>query len=364
MQQEQLYNESKVVSGNALESNRSLVDKFYPLWHLVGNTPMVEVVYMYRGQRRSIFAKCEHYNLTGSIKDRVALYILQQAYLEERIKPSDTIVEATCGNSAVSIAAIGRRLGHKVMLFMPDWLQPELYSTARSLGAQVITVSREEGGMTACMQRAEAMAADNSQVFYISQFTNKLTVEAHERTTGFEIWKQLRVNQISPDAFIAGVGTGGTVMGVGNYLRERKKTVRIHPLEPVEFPILSGKTSYANHRIDGVAQEIVPPIVDLEGLDTVVRAHDGDAILMARKLTSELGFSVGISSGANFVGAIRVQTLLGAASTVVTVFCDNGNRYSVNNDLGEDVAIRPGYLTPKIKFVEYKPISRLYASVL
>src|SRR5665213_1828316 len=186
--------------------------KFDHLWHLVGNTPMIEIRYFYKGKTRGIYAKCEHYNLTGSIKDRMALHILERAYMEKRIKPGDRIVEATSGNTGISLAAIGRALGHPVTIIMPDWMSRERKAIIRSLGAEIKTVSKRNGGFLGCIERCLDMADADPDVFLPRQFDSGGNPEAHRRTTAPEIWNQLGSMGLHPDAFVAGVGTGGTVM--------------------------------------------------------------------------------------------------------------------------------------------------------
>jgi cysteine synthase A len=169
--------------------------------------------------------------MTGSIKDRMARHILRRAYTEGSIQSGDTIVEATSGNTGISFPALGRALGHPVVILMPEWMSRERMELIRSFGAMLIAVPRAEGGFTGSIARAEAMARERTDVFLPRQFTNRADVEAHECSTGPEIWHQLAEHGLIPDAFVAGVGTGGTVMGVGRYLGSRRDAVRIHPLE-------------------------------------------------------------------------------------------------------------------------------------
>jgi cysteine synthase len=331
--------------------------RFKWLSRLVGNTPLLAIEFTYRGRLRVIYAKSEQFNLTGSIKDRMALCILQQAYAERRIFLGDTIAEATSGNTGISFAALGRALGNPVTIFMPDWMSRERVDLIHSLGALVVPVAREEGGFIGSIQRAEAMAAELPNVFLPHQFSNQANIEAHEKTTGPEIWWQLQSDSLQPDAFVAGVGTGGTVMGVGRYLRSQVPSVRIYPLEPAESPTLSAGHKVGRHRIQGISDEFIPPIVDLGELDPAVSVHDGDAILMAQKLASQLGLGVGISSGANFLGALEVQNNLGEASVVVTVFPDSNKKY-LSTDLLREEPVRPEYLTPEVELLTFRALNR------
>ncbi|MBX7204277.1 MAG: PLP-dependent cysteine synthase family protein [Bacteroidia bacterium] len=332
--------------------------KFHHLWHLIGNTPMIELVYRYSGKERRIFVKCEHYNLTGSIKDRMALYILQQSYRDKNINPSDTIVEATSGNTGISFSAIGRALGHGVKIIMPNWLSKERMDIIRSLGAQVILISKEEGGFLGSIALSQKMAAEGGGIFLPRQFENKYNAEAHEKTTAKELWVQLQSIDLIPDAFVAGVGTGGTIMGVGAYLKQKDAKIKVHPLEPEESPTLSVGHKVGSHRIQGISDEFIPDIVKLERLDEIVQASDGDSILMAQKLARQLGLAVGISSGANVIGAMKVQEKMGGDAVVATVFSDSNKKY-LSTDLMKEEPVKPGYLSPQIELVEYNPIHRL-----
>ena len=331
--------------------------QFGQLWHLVGNTPMLQLNYTYQGKKGQIYVKCEHYNLTGSVKDRMALYIMYQAYLLNKIKPTDTIVEATSGNTGIAFAAIGKALGHQVKIIMPNWLSKERIDIIKSLGAEVILISKDEGGFLGSIQLSEEMAAKGG-VFLPKQFSNCYNAEAHQKTTGKEIWRQLSSLGIMPDAFVAGVGTGGTVMGVGNYLRMMNPKVKIHPLEPAESPTLSTGHKVGSHRIQGISDEFIPAIVKLNELDEVVQAGDGDAIIMAQKLSTQLGLAVGISSGANVIGAIKLKQQMGDDATVVTLLCDSNKKY-LSTDLVKEEPAKPGYLSTQTEFINFQPISRL-----
>jgi cysteine synthase A len=346
----------EVVAGALLPA--ALTHKFAHLWHLVGNTPMLALHYRYRGQPGCIYVKCEHYNLTGSLKDRMALYILQKAYEQGRISPGDTIVEATSGNTGIAFAAIGKALGHPVRILMPDWLSRERIDIIRSLGAEVTLVSKAQGGFLGSIQLSQDMAAADAGMFLTQQFENRYNAEAHARTTGPEIAAQLASLGRTPTAFVAGVGTGGTVMGTGQYLRQRFPAVKIHPLEPAESPTLTTGHKVGSHRIQGISDEFIPAIVQLNELDAVVQASDGDAILVAQQLATQLGLAVGISSGANVIGAIRLAAELGPAATVVTLLCDSNKKY-LSTDLLREEPVRAGYLAPDLTFTDYQPIGRL-----
>jgi len=346
----------------ATEQNHALdartLSRFRGLGRMVGNTPMLAIEFTYRGEKRTLYAKSEQLNMTGSIKDRMALYILQRAYSEAKIRPGDTIAEATSGNTGISFAALGRALGHPVTIFMPDWMSRERVELISSLGAKIIPVSREQGGFLGSIRLSEELAAQRDDVFLPCQFANQANVEAHAATTGPEIWFQLRFNGLVPDAFVAGVGTGGTVMGVGNFLRAQHPAVKIHPLEPAESPTLSTGHKVGQHRIQGISDEFIPAIVELGKLDEVVSVPDGDAILMAQKLAAQLGLAVGISSGANFLGALKVQNAMGRDAVVVTVFSDDNKKY-LTTDLLRQEPVREDYLTPEIELADFAAFKRV-----
>ena len=333
----------------------TLEQRFRALSLLVGNTPLLAVHYAYRGSERTVYAKSENLNMTGSVKDRMALHILHTAYERGMLPPMTTIVEATSGNTGISFAGIGRALGHPCRIFMPDWMSQERVALIRSFGAETVPVSYDEGGFLGSIRLADAWAEDNRPAFLPHQFSNEENCCAHEQTTGPEIWHQLQSRGLRPNAFVAGVGTGGTIMGVGRYLRHREPAVRIHPLEPANSPTLRTGTCVGKHRIQGISDEFIPPIVELERLDPVVDVGDGDAILMAQSLACHLGLGVGISSGANFIGAVQIQEEMGDDAVVVTVFPDTNKKY-LSTDLMNPEPVRDGFWSPEIQLREFEVI--------
>jgi cysteine synthase A len=336
---------------------RNLAAQTDSLWRLIGNTPLLAIYYSLNGgPEQRILVKCEQYNLTGSIKDRMALYILQKAKELSLIKPDDMIVEATSGNTGIAFAAIGRALGHRVRIIMPDWMSVERRSLIKSYGAEVELVSNVQGGFKGSISRAEYLGA-HENVFLPRQFENRFNVEAHEKTTGREIAYTLLLEDIKPSAFVAGVGTGGTVMGVGNSLRRLYPEITIHPLEPAESPTLTTGYKTGSHRIQGISDEFIPAIVDLKALDAIVQVSDGDAILMAQQLSRVLGLGVGISSGANFIGAVKLQQQKGPGSEVVTVFPDDNKKY-LSTALTGDEPVTDSYLSPAISLLDYETLER------
>ena len=232
----------------------------------------------------------------------------------------------------------------------------------RSLGAKIVPVSREQGGFLGSIRLAEGFARDHG-AFLPRQFSNDANAEAHDRTAGPEIWWQLEERGLKPDAFVAGVGTGGTIMGVGRFLRRAHPTVKLHPVEPAESPTLTTGHKVGKHRIQGISDEFVPAILRLGELDPVIAVSDGDAILMAQKLAAQLGLAVGISSGDNFLAALRVQELLGRDAVVATVFCDDNKKY-LSTDLLREEPVRPDYLSPAVELTDFESYKRVCATCL
>ncbi len=326
---------------------------------LIGNTPLLAIAFDFRGRRRTIYAKAEHLNMTGSIKDRMALHIIRKAYERGLLRPGDRIAEATSGNTGIALSAIGRALGHPVTIFIPSWMSEERIKLMGSFGAEIRLVRKDEGGFQGSIALAEEYARAQEHVFLPRQFSNEDNVEAHYQTTGPEIWHQLRFGGESPDAFVAGVGTGGTIMGVGRFLREQNRAIKLFPLEPSNSPTMSTGYKVGKHRIQGISDEFIPPIVDLKGMDHVVAVDDGDSIIMAQRLAADLGLGVGISSGANFLGALLVQEELGEDATVVTVFADDNKKY-LSTDLLGDEPVKPGFLAPQVALVSVRAFERVY----
>lgn len=329
---------------------------------MIGRTPLIEIRYTSRGRPRRIFAKYEQRNMTGSVKDRMAAWILARACATSALQSGDTIAEATSGNTGISFAAMGRALGHPVRIYMPDWLSRERITLMRSFGAEVVLVSRDQGGFLGSIALANEFAKDEAcagrRVFLPHQFDNPANIEAHEHSTGPEIVAQLRSIGRSCDAFVAGVGTGGTVMGVGRALRATWPGVRIHPLEPANSPTLREGRKVGSHRIQGISDEFVPSIVNLATLDGVIDIWDGDAILAAQAL-GRVGLAVGISSGANFLGADalidELQSTVGPDPTVVTVFADSNKKY-LSTDLCRDEPTRADYRSGALAITSWTAI--------
>ena len=339
-----------------MESNSN--QRIHGLSCLIGNTPLLAIEFLYKGKNRTIYAKAENLNMTGSIKDRMAFHILEQGYKRGILKPGNLIIEATSGNTGIAFAAIGKALGHPVTIFMPGWMSEERINLIRSLGAEIVLISRDGGGFLGSIRRAEELAATTEGAFLPRQFSNEDNAEAHYLTTGPEIWWQLRFRSLYPKAFIAGVGTGGTIMGVGRFLKEKYPSIQIHPLEPSNSPTLSTGHKVGKHRIQGISDEFIPSILNLDNLDEIISVDDGDAIIMAQKLSEELGLGVGISSGANFLGALITQNELGEDEVVVTIFPDDNKKY-LSTDLLREEPLKNGFMAPDVKLLSVRAFKRV-----
>lgn len=324
-------------------------DRFEKVKPLIGNTPLLEIAFKYKGEERKIYAKAEYYNLTGSIKDRVAYYILRKAYETGKIKEGDIIAEATSGNTGISFSALGRYLSHPVIIFMPDWMSRERIALMESFGAEVHLVSHEEGGFLGSIAKAEELGK-KSNVFLPEQFSNPDNSLAHEIYTGEEIVNQLKILGKTADAVVAGVGTGGTVMGIGRRLKKENENCSIFPLEPSNSPTLSTGYKVGKHRIYGISDEFIPDLLKLSETDSVVSVDDGDSIAMARKLSEELGIGVGVSSGANFLGSILAQNKIGSDKCVVTVFADDNKKY-LSTDYSKKLEIKDDYISKDVELL-------------
>jgi len=329
---------------SVLVRTRTAVDD---LSALIGSTPLLQIDYEIDGREDHVFAKYESENMTGSVKDRMALHIIRESYSLGWLRPRDTIVEASSGNTGISFAAIGRALGHPVRIYMPNWMSSERVQLIHAFGAEVVPVSHGQGGFVGSVELARGYATSREDCFLPSQFENIANQKAHETGTGPEIERQLEMFGKRANAFVAGVGTGGTVMGVGKYLRRNDATVFVHPLEPANSPTLRTGCRVGSHRIQGISDEFIPELIHLESLDHIVDVWDGDAILMAQKLCQQLGLAVGISSGANILGAIQLKQKLGPRATVVTLLPDSNKKY-LSTDLCRAEPIEDRYLSPQV----------------
>jgi len=288
----------------------------------IGHTPLIRLQAASSLTRCNIFAKAEFMNPGGSIKDRIARHMLAEAEKRGELRPGSTIMEVTSGNTGIALAMVGAMRGYKVVVVMPRTVSRERRSMIKSFGAELELLDDIDDIQDA-IAGAEAFAATRDDIFLPRQFANPDNVETHRTTTGPEILRQLN-GEI--DAFVMGVGTGGTVMGVGRALRKAGSRVRIVAVEPDESAVLSGGAP-GPHGIQGLADGFIPALVNLDEIDQVVRIPTQDAIHAAQQISLEEGLLVGISSGANVLAATRVAAELGPGHNVVTVLCDRGERY-------------------------------------
>lgn len=318
--------------------------------NMIGNTPLLEIKYKYKGEERIIYAKAEFYNLTGSIKDRMARHIIEESYKDGSLKKGQPIIEATSGNTGIAFSALGALYEHPVHIFMPDWMTSERKQMIQKFGAELHEVSHEQGGFEGSVVLADKLAEEING-FRPQQFFNPYNEDAHFYTTGLEICTQLDKLEVVPDGFVAGVGTGGTIMGVGKRLRIKYPHVKLFPLEPFKAQSMTKGEKGIDHRIQGIGDGFVPELVKMDKLDDVLVVHDGDAILMAQKLARQLGLGVGVSSGANFIGAVQTQNTYGKDFVTITVFSDDSKKY-LSSDLLKKEPVLDGYISPDIELLE------------
>ena len=336
--------------------NENITKKFIELERLIGKTPLLAIDCLYKGEKRTVYAKYEAMQLSGSIKDRVAFYIMREAYKKGAVDENSIIVEATSGNTGIAFCAVGAYLGNKVQIFMPDWMSIERVNLMKSYGAEIRPVSREEGGFLGSIEMTEKLAEQNSRVFLPGQFSNEENCTAHYETTGREIAEQLEKLGKKADAVVAGVGTGGTIMGIGRRLRTVNSDCRLFPLEPLNSPTLSTGYKVGSHRIQGISDEFIPAIMKLDECDGVISVDDIDSIIMAQKLSRELGIGVGISSGANFLGVLSAGDKIGVDKTIVTVFADDNKKY-LSTDYCSDFEIKDEYMSKDIELLGVRTVS-------
>ena len=315
----------------------------------IGNTPMIKIKYRNGENINYIYTKLESYNPTGSIKDRVAYYIIENAKKRNILKEGMPIIEATSGNTGISLAAIGAYYKHPVYIFMPDWASIERVKLMKSYGAEVILVSKAEGGFKKCLEKAKKLA-EEKKGFLANQFSNTDNILAHYETTGEEIVNTLPEKIV---AFISGVGTGGTLIGVGRRLRKWDKNIEIVALEPDKMPLISQNKIIGNHKIEGIGDDFVPDLLDKNLIDRIILVNDDDAINMSRKIAKDLGIGVGISSGANFIAGIVYQEIIN--KPIVTVFADDNKKY-LSTDLIKDIDTNSNFISNKIELIDYEVI--------
>lgn len=312
------------------------MNKLSNLEKMIGNTPLIKIKYKYKGNIRYSYFKCEWYNLTGSIKDRVALGIIKSAYAEKKLHCGQTIVETTSGNMGISFSAIGKYLGHKVAIFMPSNMSNERKELIKLYGAEL----HEYSTFHECFENAKIYASTHNG-FLTNQFSNINNLYSHYNSTANEILEKTP----TPKCFVAGVGTAGTLMGIGKKLKEISNT-KIVALEPKSSLILSSGVSQGSHKLQGLSDDIVPDLYDSSIVDQIISVADNDAICMAQKISSHLGLGVGISGGANFIGTVLLD------NDAVSVFPDDNKKY-ISTDLISNCSSK---LVDDIELIDYEVI--------
>ena len=290
---------------------------------LIGDTPMVRLRRVVPEGAAEVLAKLESLNPAGSVKDRIALAMIEDAERRGLLKPGDTIVEPTSGNTGIGLAMVAAVKGYRLIVTMPEDMSLALRDLLARFGAQVVLTPAIEG-MTGAVYAAEELVRNNPGYFMPQQFENPANPEVHRRTTALEV---LAATEGRLDAFVAGVGTGGTLTGVGEVLKEHDPSILVVAVEPARSPVLQGGRPGV-HAIQGIGASFVPGVLNRRIIDQVIGIGDEEALAMARRLTREEGLLVGISAGANVAAAIRVARRLGRGKRVVTVLPDTGERYS------------------------------------
>lgn len=286
----------------------------------VGGTPLVKINRVISGPA-TVLAKVEAFEPAGSVKDRIALSIVRAAEASGALKPGGTIVEATSGNTGVGLAMVGAALGYRVIITMPETMSKERRAIMRAFGAELVLTS--EGGVAGAVAKAEEIAAATDNAILASQFTNPANPKAHRETTALEILEQAG----DLDVFVAGIGTGGTLTGVGTVLRQQRPNVKIFGVEPAESPLLS-EGHAAPHKIQGLGPNVVPEVLDQKIWDELLHITSDDALAYARRAAKEEGLLVGISSGAALAAAdLLSQRPELEGKTIVTLLPDTGERY-------------------------------------
>lgn len=298
------------------------MNAFGNITELIGKTPLVELKRLADDQSARLFAKVEFFNPGGSVKDRICLSMIEEGERSGQLQPGATLVEPTSGNTGIGLALVAAVRGYKLILVMPESMSMERASLLSSYGAQLVLTPAWEG-MRGAIKEAENILGQNPSYFMPNQFSNPANVEAHRKTTAPEIMEALN----RPiDAFVVGVGTGGTITGVGEVLKKKNPNTLIVAVEPAASPVLSGGEP-GPHKIQGIGAGFIPSILNRKIIDRVITITDDDAYKTAKLLARQEGLLVGISSGANALAAQQIARELGRGKTVVTLLPDTGERY-------------------------------------
>lgn len=301
-----------------------------------GNTPLVKIPRLNDGLPGTILVKMESFNPAGSVKDRIGVSMIEAAERDGRLLPGMKILEPTSGNTGIALAFVAAAKGYQCILVMPDTMTVERRNLLKAYGAQVLLTPGAEGMKGAIAKAAEIQATDPAKYYVPQQFENPANPEVHRRTTAEEIWRD---TDGAVDIFVAMVGTGGTITGVGEVLKERKPGIKIIAGEPDASPVLSGGNP-GPHKIQGTGTGFVPKVLDTSVYEEVIKVTDADAIAMARRAAREEGMLVGISAGANIWAALQVAARPESkGKTIVTIGCDTGERYLSNPVFADQDAV-------------------------
>jgi cysteine synthase len=289
---------------------------------LIGNTPLVRLNRLTKSGSATIYGKVEFFNPGGSVKDRICLSMINEAERQGKLKPGGTIVEPTSGNTGIGLALVAAVRGYKLILVMPESMSMERASLLSSYGAQLVLTPAWEG-MKGSIKEAESILAQNPSYFMPDQFSNPANPAIHKLTTALEIWDAL---EGKIDAFVAAVGTGGTITGCGEVFKGKNPEIKIIAVEPATSPVLSGGDP-GPHKIQGIGAGFIPKVLNRKILDRVITVTDDEAYQTAKQLSKKEGLLVGISAGANVFAAQKIADELGPGKNVVTILCDTGERY-------------------------------------
>ena len=306
----------------SLNGARSILD-------LIGSTPVVRLRNLPGKDDAEVWGKLESFNPGGSVKDRICLSMIEAAEREQKLKPGATVVEPTSGNTGIGLALVAAVKGYRLILTMPDTMSEERRSLLNAYGARLI-LTPDTKGMGGAIRKAEELLLEHPDYFMPQQFNNPANPEVHRRTTAVELLKQFK----RIDAFVAGVGTGGTITGVGEVLKDKMKGIRVYAVEPAASPVISGgEPGY--HKIQGIGAGFIPAVLNTQIYDEVITVSDEDAALYTRRLALEEGILVGISSGAACSAALKIARNLGKGQVVVTIFADKGEHYLSTDIFGD-----------------------------
>lgn len=328
--------------------------KFKALHNIIGNTPLIEIEYKYLNKINKAYFKAEWTNFTGSIKDRMALSILENAYKLSKLKKDQPIVEISSGNTGISLSAMGKFLGNPVYIILPDTVSVERREIIKSYGAKLFVIGESDGGQKAREALKQKLIKEQN-AFPTNQHSNFYNTKAHYTSTGPETYKQLQSINKMPTAFAAGVGTSGTIMGIGTYLKTKNNDLKVYGIEPYESPTIRLGYKKGPHKIQGLNAEFISPLNRVNKIDELIDIRGLDAVIMAQKLSNELGLGVGISAGANFLGAVTANYLQELNPVTISVFPDDNKKY-LSTDLFKEIEVKDEYLSQRIELLDYNII--------